>query len=109
MSVCTRLILSRGSTLNIVGGSASPASWHMDGVTQEPVDPALYAGETVVLATTHTLSKVPQPRASRLSSGHVWSHEDAQTLQNPHLDHSKASNTIVTDHEDQATLRTLAS
>jgi hypothetical protein len=25
------------------------------------------------------------------------------------LDHSKASNTIVTDHEDQATLRTLAS
>ena len=81
----------------------------MDGVTQESVDSALHAEETVVLATTHTLSNVPRPGASELSSGQIWSHEDAQMSQHPCLVRSNAGNAMVTDHEDQTTLRTLAS
>src|SRR5271170_3624961 len=55
------------------------------------------------------LSNIPRPGASELSSGQIWSHQDAQTSQHPCLVHSNAGNAMVTDHEDQTTLRTLAS
>jgi hypothetical protein len=79
----------------------------MDSVTQDTVGTALQAGETVILATTHTLSNV-EPGVSKLSSGQVWSDEDAQTSQHPYLVHLNAGNVMVTDHEDQPTLQTLA-
>jgi hypothetical protein len=89
--------MSKGSTLNIVEGSGSPASWHVDGVTQESV------------ATTHKLSNAPLARASELSSEQVWSDEDAETSEHPCLVYCNAGNARVNDHGDRASQQMLSS
>jgi hypothetical protein len=43
----------------------------MDNVTQKSVDPALHAGEIIVLIITYTLLNVPRPKASELLSGQI--------------------------------------
>src|SRR5438045_2723910 len=101
--------MSKGSTPNIVEGSGSPASWHMDGVTQESVGTALHAEETVLRATTHKLSNVPLAGASELSSEQVWSDEDAETSEHPCLVYCNAGNARVNDHGDRAPQQMLSS
>jgi hypothetical protein len=94
--------MSKGSTLNIVEGSGSPAIWHMDGVTQESVGTALHAEETVLRTTTHKLPNVPLAGASELSSEQVWSNEDAETSEHPCLAYYNTGNVRVDDHGDRA-------
>lgn len=52
-------------------GSESPASWHINGVTQESADTASHAEEIILRAATHKLPNIPPARALKLLSKQI--------------------------------------